>query len=94
VGGEHFLVADSAEEVAAAVLRVLDDPSERSRLSQAGRERMLSHHDWKGSMERLDRIIERCLAGWSDRRHAHNHAESGQPKSIGSRASADGSQWS
>jgi sugar transferase (PEP-CTERM/EpsH1 system associated) len=94
VGGEHFLVADSAEEVAAAVLRVLDDPSERSRLAQAGRERMLSHHDWRGSMERLDRIIERCLAGWSDRRHAQGNVETRQPSHFGHRESVNGKQVS
>jgi hypothetical protein len=60
---EHFLVASSPEEYAQAILRVLDDRSERQRLSTAGRARMLSHHDWEKSMERLDRIIDRCLAG-------------------------------
>jgi sugar transferase (PEP-CTERM/EpsH1 system associated) len=59
---EHFLAASSPEEYAAAILRVLDDPAERQRLSRAGRARMLSHHSWDKSMERLDGIIERCLA--------------------------------
>ena len=27
-------------------------------------ERMLSHHAWPQSMQRLDRIIERCIAGF------------------------------
>jgi sugar transferase (PEP-CTERM/EpsH1 system associated) len=60
---EHFLVASAPEEYAAAILRILDDPAERSRLSLAGRERMLSHHDWEKSMQRLDGIIARCLDG-------------------------------
>jgi sugar transferase (PEP-CTERM/EpsH1 system associated) len=58
---EHFLVADTHEEHALAVLRILDDRSERHRLAIAGRERMLAHHDWGRSMQRLDRVIERCL---------------------------------
>lgn len=58
---EHFLVASAPEEYAAAILRILDDRAERSRLSLAGRERMLSHHDWEKSMQRLDAIIARCL---------------------------------
>lgn len=62
VDGEHFLAASTPEEYAAAVLRVLDDPAERQRLSRAGRARMLSHHAWDKSMQRLDGIIERCLA--------------------------------
>ena len=60
---EHFLAASSPEEYAAAILRILDDRAERQRLSRAGRARMLSHHSWDRAMQRLDGIIERCLAG-------------------------------
>jgi sugar transferase (PEP-CTERM/EpsH1 system associated) len=67
VPGEHFLVAGSAQEYAAAALRILVDPSERARLARAGRERMLSHHSWPRSMQRLDVIIERCLGGFGRR---------------------------
>jgi sugar transferase (PEP-CTERM/EpsH1 system associated) len=59
---EHFLVADTPAELAAAVLRVVENPAERARLAQAGRARMLSHHSWAGSMKRLDAIVERCVA--------------------------------
>ena len=62
VAGEHFLTAQTHEEHAAAVLRILDDDEERARLAAAGRARMLSHHAWDRSMQRLDRIIERCLS--------------------------------
>ena len=58
--GRHLLVADGAQDTAAAVLRVVANPGERARLSAAGRERMLSHHDWSRSMLRLDSIIDRC----------------------------------
>jgi polysaccharide biosynthesis protein PslH len=61
IAQEHFLVANTPAEHAAAVLRVLDDHGERRRLSLAGRDRMLSHHEWGRSMQRLDGIIERCL---------------------------------
>lgn len=60
---EHFLVANSPAEYAQAILRIIEDPSERNRLSIAGRARMLSHHAWDSSMRRLDGIIERGLAG-------------------------------
>ena len=66
--GQHLLVADTPQEVAAAVLRVCGDAAERRRLAEAGRERMLSHHAWPRSMQRLDTIIERCL-----RSHAERH---------------------
>jgi sugar transferase (PEP-CTERM/EpsH1 system associated) len=59
--GQHLVVADSAGEQADAILRLLDSPAERQRLAQAGRQRMLSHHAWSRSMERLDAVIERCV---------------------------------
>ncbi len=59
--GQHLLVADSAADIAAAVLRIVDNPAERMRLAAAGRERVLSHHAWPRSMQRLDGIIERCV---------------------------------
>lgn len=54
---EHLLVADGAEDFAAKVLRLLDEPAERARLAAAGRARVESHHTWSSSMQRLDRII-------------------------------------
>lgn len=62
VAEEHFLVASAYDDHAAAALRVLEDRNERQRLAAAGRDRMLSHHDWGRSMQRLDGIIERCLS--------------------------------
>jgi glycosyltransferase involved in cell wall biosynthesis len=58
---EHLLVADDPDSCAEAVLRVLEDPAERARLSAAGRARMLTHHAWDASMRRLDGIIDRCI---------------------------------
>jgi sugar transferase (PEP-CTERM/EpsH1 system associated) len=66
VAGEHFAVASTSDEYAQAILRILGDPAERKRLAGAGRERMLSHHAWERSMQRLDRIIDRCLSSWRD----------------------------
>lgn len=59
---EHFLVAANADEYVPQILRVLDQPAERARLARAGRARMLTQHAWARSMQRLDRIIDRCLA--------------------------------
>ena len=66
----HLLVADSPQQIAAAVLRVTQSAAERQRLAAAGRERMLSHHAWPRSMQRLDGIIEGCL-----RAHAQRHSQ-------------------
>ena len=62
VAGEHLLVADSPEDIAQAILRIVEQPAERDRLAQSGRARVLSHHAWSESMKRLDGIIARCTA--------------------------------
>jgi sugar transferase (PEP-CTERM/EpsH1 system associated) len=61
----HLLVADTPNDVAAAILRIVEDPAQRVRLATAGRERMLSHHAWSRSMKRLDGIIDRCVASFA-----------------------------
>ncbi len=61
IPGEHLAVADSPQACADAIMNILDYPSERGRLAEAGRKRMLSHHAWPASMKRLDGIIERCM---------------------------------
>lgn len=62
----HFLVADTPQDYAQAIKGILDNPIERSRLATAGRKRMLSHHAWPRSMERLDAIIERGIKNFSE----------------------------
>lgn len=59
---EHFLVGDRPEAYAAACLRLMGDASERERLATAGRQRMLSNHEWEASMRRLDAIVARVAA--------------------------------
>src|SRR5690606_3846719 len=63
---QHFLVAETTDDYVRQILRVLDAPPERARLARAGRERMLSHHAWPKSMQRLYRIIDRCLTGYAE----------------------------
>ncbi len=62
---KHFLVAETTDDYAAAILKLLDDRAERQRLAVAGRQRMLSNHAWPHSMTRLDGIIDRCLRTFS-----------------------------
>jgi hypothetical protein len=64
VPGEHLLTADTAQDMCQQILRVLDDPAERERLSRAGRARVLSNHAWPSSMKRLDAIIQRCVGSF------------------------------
>jgi sugar transferase (PEP-CTERM/EpsH1 system associated) len=64
VPGEHIAVARTPEEHAQAILSILENPAQRKRLALAGRNRVLSHHAWERSMQRLDRIIDRCRELW------------------------------
>jgi polysaccharide biosynthesis protein PslH len=61
--GEDLLTADTPQEFATAIQRVLEEPAERRRLAEAARARVLSHHSWPASMQRLDRMVAGCLAG-------------------------------
>jgi polysaccharide biosynthesis protein PslH len=56
----HLLVADNAAQITRAILRIAENADERQRLAVAGRQRVLSHHAWPRSMQRLDGIIQRC----------------------------------
>jgi sugar transferase (PEP-CTERM/EpsH1 system associated) len=58
---EHLLVADSPADCAEAIFRIVESPAERERLALAGRARMLSHHAWPRSMQRLDAIIDKGM---------------------------------
>ncbi len=62
IADEHLLVADSAADYVAKILRVLQSAELRERLSRAGRERVLGNHSWRGSMLRLDELLKRQLA--------------------------------
>lgn len=53
VPGDHFLVASAPETYSEAILRLLANPAERQHFARAGRERVLSHHSWQRSLERL-----------------------------------------
>jgi polysaccharide biosynthesis protein PslH len=64
VPGQHLLTADAPADMCQQILRILDDPSERARLSDAGRARVRSNHAWPNSMKRLDAIIDRCVASF------------------------------
>ena len=59
---QHLLVGNTPDEYAQAALRLMNNADERARLATAGRARMRSHHDWTASLERLERLVERCLA--------------------------------
>jgi sugar transferase (PEP-CTERM/EpsH1 system associated) len=67
VDGVHFLVGNGPDDYARACLALMNDPTERARFARAGRERMLTNHDWSASMRRLDGIVERLLTGYGSK---------------------------
>ena len=46
IPGEHVLTANTPAEYVDAILRLLENHEERKRFSEAGRARVLSHHNW------------------------------------------------
>jgi sugar transferase (PEP-CTERM/EpsH1 system associated) len=76
--GQHLLTASTPRDFGDAILRLLVDPAERGRIAAAARSRVLSHHSWTHSMERVDRLIEEhCVAGIasSERKGGPSRAE-------------------
>lgn len=59
VDGRDFLVADSAQEQAAAIARLFDAPDEARALGRRGREFVERNYDWEQVLEPLDRLLER-----------------------------------
>jgi sugar transferase (PEP-CTERM/EpsH1 system associated) len=76
---QHLLVASTYEEQATAVLRLLANPAERERFAIAGRSRVLSHHDWGRSMQRLDDVIERCMTQYGRQQRVAGGARPPKP---------------
>lgn len=54
---EQFLVADTPEEFASSVLRIIKDASLRDKLSRSGKEFVKNHHSWSGQLENYLKII-------------------------------------
>jgi glycosyltransferase involved in cell wall biosynthesis len=55
--GEHVVVADTADALAAGVLRVLDHPEERDRLRERARSLLESDYRWESVGERWRALV-------------------------------------
>jgi glycosyltransferase involved in cell wall biosynthesis len=58
--GEHFLQADTAEDFAAAILRLLDSAAERERLALAARARLEARFSWAHVARQFEAICDRA----------------------------------
>lgn len=59
--GEHFLLADSAEAFAAAVLRILREAPLQRRLIDKGRRLVAARYAWPRALAALDSIIKEAV---------------------------------
>lgn len=59
--GKHLLIADGAQDFARAVLRLLDDPSWRRDLSDAGHRHARANWSWQHALERFERLLTDLL---------------------------------
>lgn len=59
--GRDLLVADKPEELARAILRLLDDTQLRAHMGKAGRDFVERHFQWEAHAEGLERVYEQVL---------------------------------
>ena len=60
--GEHLVVADGPQDLAEAILRLLNDTDARRRLAEAGRKRVEQRYTWEEAMARFDSLLETAIA--------------------------------
>lgn len=68
--GRDLLVAETAEDLAAALLRLLDDANLRAQVGASGQRYVTEHHRWDVVIEQLTAVYERAGATDSARPHA------------------------
>ncbi|MBI3769761.1 MAG: glycosyltransferase [Deltaproteobacteria bacterium] len=79
VSGAHCLVADTDDEIAAAVSNLLDDPALRARLGGAARAWAAANLGWPRAVAAYDALYDRLL----DTAHHRDAAESDQTLPAG-----------
>jgi sugar transferase (PEP-CTERM/EpsH1 system associated) len=58
--GEHFLIAESAQDFARQVVRLLRDRDLAARIGAAGRRYVEAHHDWNDLATRLEEVYRQA----------------------------------
>ncbi len=62
-GEDGLLVRQRADEVARAILQLIDDRARAAAMGRAGREKVARRWDWDAVIDRLERAYEVALAG-------------------------------
>ncbi len=70
VSGEHLLTAESEADLAAAVLRLLDEPELARRLAVAARAHVRARFSWQTPVSRLEDLVARAAAARAPERGA------------------------
>ena len=58
----ELLIVEGADEIAAAIVRLLRDPTLRDRLGAAGREYVIDHHGWGSAARAYERVYAQAIA--------------------------------
>jgi len=66
-GVDGLLARQDPQELAKAVLRLLDDPEEAARMGAAGREKVRNHFTWSAIAEKVERGYRDAIAGLPSR---------------------------
>jgi glycosyltransferase involved in cell wall biosynthesis/O-antigen/teichoic acid export membrane protein len=74
--GEQLVLADSDDELAAAVVRLLDDPALRRRLGAAARAWAEAHLGWEAVVERHERLYRQLVDQAREAAEARDSASS------------------
>ncbi len=70
VVGEHILAATTPQQYADEIMSLFSDREKRHKFSRAGRERVLSHHNWPRAMALMGDCIERTVAIYNGKSEA------------------------
>jgi sugar transferase (PEP-CTERM/EpsH1 system associated) len=82
--GEHLLIADSAEDFAAAVMRLFEEPEHAEGLGRAGRRKMVREYSWEFAGELLESLYQEVLGRGTPSAQPPRHAA---PQPVGARSS-------
>ncbi|MFT5052483.1 MAG: sugar transferase (PEP-CTERM/EpsH1 system associated) [Chlamydiales bacterium] len=64
--GEHYLLADSAEDQARAIVELLRDPERARGIGRSARRFVEDTYDWDACLAPVDGLIEACAASRAD----------------------------
>jgi polysaccharide biosynthesis protein PslH len=54
---KHFYQADTAEDIATGVLRLLENPQQRNEFAEAGRALVLKHYTWENAVAEIESLL-------------------------------------